>query len=98
MLDACLHRLHEQVRRNAERFPTDFVFQLRDQEVVLSRSQFATLNSGRGWNTRYRPFAFTEHGAVMAATVLNSQQAVQMSILIVRAFVELRVVVEQQSN
>ena len=86
-------RLNEQVRRNAERFPPDFVFQFTDQEVARSRSQFATLNSGRGRNTKYRPYAFTEHGAVMAATVLNSQQAVQMSILIVRAFVELRVVV-----
>lgn len=86
-------RLNEQVRRNIDRFPEDFVFQLTDQEVARSRSQFATLNSRRGSNTKYRPFAFTEHGAVMAATVLNSKQAVQMSIFIVRAFVELRVVV-----
>ena len=85
-------RLNEQVRRNVDRFPDDFIFQLTNQELAASRSQFATLNMGRGGNIKYRPFAFTEHGAVMAATVLSSQQAVQMSILIVRAFVELRTV------
>jgi ORF6N domain len=85
-------RLNEQVRRNTERFPQDFIFQLTNQEVRASRSQIATLNAGRGSNVKYLPFAFTEHGAVMAATVLNSPQAVQMSILIVRAFIELRAV------
>jgi hypothetical protein len=83
-------RLNEQVRRNANRFPQDFVFQLTNQEVRRSRSQNATLNAVRGSNVKYLPLAFTEHGAVMAATVLNSPQAVQMSILIVRAFIELR--------
>jgi hypothetical protein len=83
-------RLNEQVRRNAERFPQDFIFQLMNQEVRASRSQNATLNVGRGRNIKYLPFAFTEHGAVMAAMVLSSPQAVQMSILIVRAFIELR--------
>jgi hypothetical protein len=83
-------RLNEQARRNALRFPTDFIFRLTSQEVAASRSQIATMNAGRGSNVKYLPFAFTEHGAVMAATILSSPQAVQMSILIVRAFVELR--------
>jgi hypothetical protein len=86
-------RLNQQVRRNADRFPLDFVFQLTNQEVAYSRSQNAPLNASRGSNVKYLPFAYTEHGAVMAATVLNSPQAVQMSILIVRAFIELRAAV-----
>ena len=83
-------RLNEQVRRNAERFPADFLLELSDQEVMASRSQFATLNKGRGHNLKYRPMAFTEHGAIMAATVLNSPRAVQMSVYVVRAFVKFR--------
>lgn len=83
-------RLNEQVRRNAARFPQDFIFRLTIQEVKDSRSQNATLNAGRGSNVKYLPLAFTEHGAVMAATMLSSPQAVQMSIVIVRAFIELR--------
>ena len=86
-------QLNQQVRRNADRFPKEFVFQLTNQEVANSRSQNATLNASRGSNVKYLPFAYTEHGAVMAATVLNSPQAVQMSILIVRAFIELRAAV-----
>ena len=83
-------RLNEQVKRNAKRFPEDFLFQLTAEEAELSRSQFATLKSGRGQNIKYRPYAFTEHGAIMAATVLNSPRAVEMSIYVVRAFVKLR--------
>jgi hypothetical protein len=64
-------RLNEQIRRNLERFPEDFLFQLSDQEVSDLRSQFATSKAGRG-GRRYKPYAFTEHGAVMAANVLNS--------------------------
>lgn len=82
-------RLMEQVRRNADRFPLDFCFQLDDQEVAVLRSQFATSNKGRG-GRRYRPFAFTEHGALMAANVLQSAEAVVMSVHVVRAFVRLR--------
>jgi phage regulator Rha-like protein len=84
-------RLNEQVRRNAERFPADFAFRLTDDEarqLLRSRSQFATLK--RGQNIKYRPYAFTEHGAIMAANVLNSPQAVQMSVFVVRAFVKMR--------
>lgn len=82
-------RLNEQVKRNRERFPADFMFQLSAEEAVALRSQFATSNRRRG-GRRYLPFAFTEHGAVMLATVLNSPVAVQASIQVVRAFVKLR--------
>jgi phage regulator Rha-like protein len=82
-------RLNEQVKRNAERFPEDFVFQLTEEEAESLRSQFATSNRGRG-GRRYRPYAFTEHGAIMAANVLNSARAIHMSVYVVRAFVRLR--------
>ena len=84
-------RLNEQVRRNAERFPPDFSFRLtasEAEEARRSRSQIATLK--RGQNIKYLPYAFTEHGAIMAANVLNSPRAVQMSVFVVRAFVALR--------
>jgi hypothetical protein len=82
-------RLNEQVKRNSQRFPRDFMFRLTEQEVTNLRSQFATSSSGWG-GRRYRPQVFTEHGAVMAANILNSTQAIQMSIYVVRAFVALR--------
>lgn len=82
-------RLNEQVKRNIERFPDDFVFQLSDDETSFLRSQIATSNKGRG-GRRYNPYAFTEHGAIMAASVLNSKRAVAVSIFVVRAFVKLR--------
>jgi len=81
-------RLNEQVRRNKERFPENFAFQLAENEWHSLRSQFATLK--RGQHRKYRPYVFTEHGAIMAATVLNSHQAIQMSIAVVTAFVRLR--------
>ncbi len=84
-------RLNEQVKRNASRFPKDFLFQLTLEEAELvraSRSQNATLK--RGCNIKYRPYSFTEHGAIMAATVLNSPRAVEMSVFVVRAFVKMR--------
>ena len=77
-------RLNEQVRRNIERFPPDFVFQLSPTELNNLRSQFATSSSGHG-GRRHLPFAFTEHGAIMAATALNSKRAVKMSVFVVRA-------------
>jgi len=83
-------RLNEQVRRNADRFPSDFLLELSNQEVAASRSHIATLNKGRGHNLKYRPMAFTEHGAIMVATVLNSARAAQMTIYVVRAFVKMR--------
>jgi hypothetical protein len=83
-------RFNEQVRRNRERFPADFMFQLTDEEHTALRSQFATLKLGRGQHRKYLPHAFTEQGAIMAATILNSPRAVEMSVYVVRAFVRLR--------
>ncbi len=85
-------RFNEQVRRNSGRFPADFMFQLTAEELVSLRSQNATSKAppqGRG-GRRYLPYAFTEHGAIMAATILNSPRAVEMSVYVVRAFVHLR--------
>ncbi len=82
-------RLNQQVARNKERFPSDFTFQLNSKEHESLRLQFATSKKTRG-GRRYTPYAFTEHGAIMAATVLNSERAVQMSVFVVRAFVRLR--------
>jgi hypothetical protein len=81
-------RLNQQVTRNRDRFPEDFCFQLSDHERQSLRLQIATLK--RGQHRKYLPYVFTEHGAIMAATVLNSPQAVQMSVAVVRAFVSLR--------
>jgi hypothetical protein len=82
-------RLNEAVKRNRERFPGTFMFQLTAKEANSLRSQFATSNEGRG-GRRYLPYAFTEHGVVMLSSVLNSERAIQMSILVVNAFVPLR--------
>ena len=102
-------RLNEQVKRNADRFPEDFIFQLTAQEwsnlksqivtsslevpqkerVVPDWSQFAA-SSKRHRGAAYRPIAFTEHGAIMAAMVLNSPEAVAMSVFVVRAFMQMR--------
>ena len=86
--------LNQAIKRNRERFPSDFMFQLTEGEIdalMASRSQFVTLKKGQ--NFKYRPYAFTEHGAIMAANVLNSRQAVAMSVYIVRAFVQQREVI-----
>jgi phage regulator Rha-like protein len=83
-------RLNEQVRRNRERFPEDFVFLIEIKELRNLRSQFATLKGVWGRHRKYPHVAFTEHGAIMAATVLNSPRAVEMSVYVVRAFVKLR--------
>lgn len=84
-------RFNEQVKRNIARFPTEFMLQLTADEFRALRSQFATSNSspGRG-GRRHLPYAFTEHGAIMAATILNTPKAVEMSVYVVRAFVEWR--------
>ena len=102
-------RLNEQVKRNADRFPTDFMFQLTAAEwsnlklqiatsssesipkesTVPNWSQFAT-SSKRHRGAAYRPIAYTEHGAIMAATILNSPEAVAMSVFVVRAFMRMR--------
>ncbi len=82
--------LNRAVKRNADRFPPDFVFQLTRAEAAPLRRQFGTLKTGRGQHSKYLPYAFTEHGAIMAANVLNSPQAAQMSVFVVRAFVKMR--------
>ncbi len=82
-------RLLEQVRRNPARFPPDYCFQFSAGECAAFRWQIATTNPGRG-GRRYAPWGFTEHGALMAATVLNSDRAVAMSHYVIRAFVRLR--------
>jgi hypothetical protein len=82
-------RFNEQVKRNANRFPADFRFTLSRAEFKNLRSQIATSKSGRG-GRRYLPQAFTEHGAIMAATVLSSKRAIEMSVFVVRAFVRMR--------
>jgi hypothetical protein len=95
MLDADLaalygvqtRRLNEQVRRNRDRFPEDFIFELTAEELANLKSQSATSSWG---GRRKLPLAFTEHGAMMAATVLSTQRAVEVSIYVVRAFIQLR--------
>ena len=102
--------LNQAVKRNADRFPEDLMFQLtalewrnlksqivtsslqptEEEEVGSLRSQFVTLKTGRGNHRKYMPFAFTEHGALMAAMVLNSPEAVAMSLFVIRAFVRMR--------
>lgn len=83
-------RFNEQVRRNAQRFPADFMFRMTNQDVAALRSQIATLKTSRGQHRKYLPLAFTEHGAIMAATILNSARATEVSVYVVRAFVQLR--------
>lgn len=81
-------RLKEQVRRNINRFPEDFMFELTKEEC--SRSQIATLNTGRGQNLKYMPFAFTENGVAMLSSVLRSETAIEVNIRIMRAFTSMR--------
>jgi hypothetical protein len=80
-------RLNEQVRRNRRRFPADFIFRLSRPELDILMSQFATSRWG---GRRKLPYAFTEHGALQAATILNTRRAVEVSVYVVRAFVLLR--------
>ena len=85
--------LNQAIKRNQPKFPADFLFRLTRQEADGLRrlgSQFVTLKPGRGQHRKYLPFAFTEHGAIMAANVLKSPQAAQMSVFVVRAFVKMR--------
>jgi hypothetical protein len=82
-------RLNQQVRRNLERFPEDFAFQLTADESARLMLQIATSKKGRG-GLRKPPLAFTEHGAIMAANVLHSRRAAQMGVFVVRAFVKMR--------
>jgi predicted nucleic-acid-binding protein len=96
MLDSDLARiygvstkiLNQAVKRNSDRFPPDFMFQLTNSETEILRSQFVTSSSYGG--RRYLPYVFTEHGALMLASILNSDIAVEASIQVVRSFVRLR--------
>jgi phage regulator Rha-like protein len=84
--------LNQAVKRNINKFPDDFMFQLtRDEAQLWRRSRSQSVILKRGSNIKYKPFAFTEHGAIMAANVLNSPRAVQVSVFVVRAFVRMRV-------
>jgi len=82
-------RLNESVKRNIERFPADFMFQLKQKEWEILRSQIATANESAS-KIRFRPYAFTEHGLLMLSNVLNSKRAINMSIQIIRVFDKLR--------
>lgn len=91
-------RLNEQVKRNVARFPGDFMFRLTKEEAkALNRSHFAT-GSRKHRDPRFPPYAFTEHGALMAANLLNSAHAVEVSIYVVRAFVQLRETLAQNKE
>ena len=98
MLDADLAGLYgvetrvlvQAVKRNLERFPEDFMFQLNNDEVLFLRSQIVTLKKGRGQHSKYLPYAFTEQGVAMLSSVLRSHQAIQVNIEIMRAFIRLR--------
>ncbi len=89
--------LNQAVSRNSERFPKDFAFQLSREEFAALESQLVIAKSGRG-GRRTPPWAFTEHGAIMAASVLRSKEAVQMSVYVVRAFVKLRTMISADSK
>ena len=81
--------LVQALKRNAERFPRDFMFQLSTKEYVNLRSQFVTSSSEHG-GRRYLPYVFTEHGALMAANILKSDRAIQVSIQVIRTFILMR--------
>lgn len=98
MLDSDLAELYgvqtkvfnQSVRRNMERFPSDFMFQLSKEEISSLRSQIVTLKKGRGHYSKYPSFVFTEQGVAMLSSVLKSKKAIQLNILIMRAFVKIR--------
>ena len=89
-------RLNEQIKRNIERFPEDFMFQLTLEECL--RSQIATLNQAQGKHLKYLPFAFTENGIAMLSSVLRSETAIAVNIKIMRIFTKIRKSVPQDSN
>lgn len=89
LYDATTKQFNRAVRRNISRFPTDFMFQLTPEEAASLRLQNVTSGGGRG-GRRYAPLAFTEHGAIMAATILSTPKATEVSVFVVRAFVRFR--------
>ena len=90
-------RLNEQVRRNIDHFPEDFMFRLSEGEWIVMRSQIA-IASQKKRNTTATPFAFTEHGVTMLASVLRSKRAVDMNIAIVRAFIAIKRTITNATN
>lgn len=90
--------LNQAVKRNTERFPADFMFQLTAEEADFQRSQTVTLKRGRGKHRKYLPYAFTEQGVAMLSSVLRSPRAVQVNIEIMRAFVRLRQMLQQNAD
>lgn len=90
--------LNQAVKRNIDRFPKDFMFRLTKQEWEFPRSQFVTLEKGRGKYPKYLPYAFTEHGVTMLANVIKSNRAIKMSIAVVRAFISLKQVAMQHKD
>jgi ORF6N domain len=90
--------LNQAIKRNKYRFPNDFMFRLTAKEASSLRSQFVTLEKGRGRYSKYSPLAFTEHGVAMLSSVLNSKRAIQMNIFIIRAFIELRKMLENHQK
>ena len=92
-------RLNEQVKRNINRFPEDFMFRFNEDELeLISRSQFATLKLKQGKNIKYNPYAFTEQGIYMLATVLRGELAEKQSIFIMRTFREMRHYIKQNQQ
>lgn len=83
-------RLKEAVRRNIERFPEDFMFELTEEEEISLRSQIASLNKGRGKHSKYNSFVFTEQGVAMLSSVLHSETAIHVNIQIIRVFTKMR--------
>lgn len=83
-------RLKEAIRRNARRFPGDFMFELTREEYNVLRTQFASLESGKGKYSKYLPYAFTEQGVAMLSGILNSDKAIDVNIAIMRAFIGLK--------
>lgn len=92
LYDETTKRLNQQVRRNLNRFPEDFMFQLTEEEYESLRLHSATLKVGRGVHRKYLPYVFTEQGVAMLSSVLKSDRAVEVNIEIMRAFVRLRLV------
>jgi len=97
LYDVPTFRLNEAVKRNRKRFPSDFMFQLSKKEAESLRSQFAISKKGRG-GRRTLPYAFTEQGVAMLSSVLNSERAIQVNIVIMRAFVKLRQMLESNEE
>ena len=105
MLDSDLAELYDvetkvllqAVKRNKDRFPEDFMFQLDQEEYEALRSQFVTSNKGRG-GRRFKPYAFTEQGIAMLSSILNSKRAIQVNIQIMRTFTKLREMIESHKD